>query len=76
MRQRSDPPRKHLAITASAAQLTIDCTGLYIGGTGNVTATLGSVTLEYVNVQAGSILPGNFTHVTAATATGIIALGQ
>lgn len=73
---KSNPPVKHAPITASADALTIACTGIYVGGTGNITATLDGVSVTYNNVQAGSILPGEFTHVTASTATGLIAVGQ
>ena len=75
MTQRSDPPSKHASFTASAARLPISTTAIFVGGAGNITATLGGVEETYT-VQAGTYLVGNFTHVTAATATGLIAVGQ
>lgn len=81
MSNRSNPQASHIGITPSASPITIGnaanrVTGIYVGGSGDITATIRDVTETYFNVQAGSILPGEFTHVTAASASGLIALGD
>jgi len=60
-------------ITAGASPLAKQAHGIYVGGTGNLTVTCadGSV-LSFTAVAAGTILPIRVTHVTAATATGLI----
>lgn len=73
---KSNPPTKHLSVTPSAAALTIACTGIYVGGAGNITATMYGVSVTYSSLQAGTILPGEFSHITAATATNLIAMGH
>lgn len=63
------------AITAGPSKLEHVTRGLYVGTSGDVTVTFidgSSVTLE--NLAAGVIHPVAVTHVTAATATGIIGL--
>lgn len=75
MTQRSDPPNKHLAITASANPIGIGVTAIYVGVAGNVTVTLSGDSVEYT-VQAGTYLVGNFSHMTATTASGLVAVGQ
>jgi len=64
-------PQKHIAITASANALTFAVDGIYIGGSGNVTATMGGTSATYAAI-AGTYLLGTFSHVTAATATGLV----
>ncbi len=49
--------------------------GLYVGTGGNITVTMASGrSLQFADVPPGFILPVQVTHVTAATASGIIAL--
>ena len=64
-------PQGHQAITASANALTFRVDAIYIGGSGNVTVTLGGNSETYA-VIAGTYLLGAFSHVTAATATGLV----
>lgn len=63
------------AITPGAGALSNPTTGgIKIGGAGTVTCTMyagGSVTFTCV---AGELLPVCATHVTAATATGLVGL--
>ena len=69
------PARNAAAVTAGATALAQVTRGLYIGGTGNITVTMaGGQSVTFTGVQGGSILPLRCTHVTAATATAIIAL--
>jgi hypothetical protein len=75
MTQRSDPPNKHLSISESANAIGIQTTAIFVGGAGTITATLGGDSETYT-VQAGTYLVGNFTHVTDASATGLVAVGQ
>ena len=64
-------PKDHQAITASANALTFRVDGTYIGGSGNVTATMNGNSVVYAAI-AGTYLLGTFSHVTAATATGLV----
>jgi hypothetical protein len=69
------PARNAVAVTPGASALSYVTRALYIGGAGDVTVTMkggGSVTFSAVPV--GTILPICATHVTAATATLILAL--
>jgi len=75
MSQYSDPPNTHLSITASSNRIGINTTAIFIGGAGNVTVTLDGVSIQYT-VQAGTYLVGKFSHMTAATATALVAVGQ
>jgi len=75
MSQYSDPPNRHLSITADAGRIGINVTAIFVGGAGNVTVTLEEVSIQYT-VQAGTYLVGKFSHMTAATATGLVAVGQ
>ena len=75
MSNRSDPPNKHLVITASADPIGIATTAIYCGGAGTVTVTLNGDSVVYT-VPAGIYLIGNFTHMTATTATLLVAVGQ
>lgn len=64
------------AVTVAPGDLPLIPTrALYVGGAGNVTVTMaGGASVEFVGVPAGSILPIRVDRVTAATATGIVAL--
>lgn len=64
------------SITASANALTRPTRGIYVGGSGNVTVTLSEngESVQFTNLAAGIIHPIAATHVTAATATGILGL--
>jgi hypothetical protein len=62
------------AVVPGAGALARVTKALFVSGAGDVTVTMrggGSVTFP---VGAGTLLPIRVTHVTAATATGIIAL--
>lgn len=68
------PARNAAAVTPGATALDNVTRALFIGGAGDVTVTMkggGSVTFA---AGDGAILPIVVTHVTAATATGIVAL--
>lgn len=67
-----------VAVSASASAIRGDgapVRGFYIGGAGNVTLTMVSGnSVEFVGLPTGLILPVQATHMTAATATDVIAL--
>lgn len=75
------PAQGAISITAGAARLTdgdgdpLTIRGLYVGGSGDVTVTHpdGS-SVQYVGLAAGIVHPIAATHVTAATATGIVGI--
>jgi hypothetical protein len=52
------------------------CRGIYVGGTGNITAIVGGSAILFTAVPAGMILPIAATRVnaTATTATAMVAL--
>ena len=61
------------SITAGATALTRPTRWLYVGTSGNVTVTLlNGESVEYLSLAAGVFHPIACTHVTAATATGIV----
>ena len=64
-------PHDHQAISASANALTFGVEAIYIGGSGNVTATMNGNSVTYAAI-AGTYILGTFSHVTAATATGLV----
>lgn len=65
--------RGGFVITPGAGAMAKQAHGIYVGGAGNISVTCpdGS-TLTFTAVPAGTILPIRATHVTAATATGLI----
>lgn len=70
-----------VAVTAGASQITntngdkAPFRGLYVGGSGNVTVThISGASVQYVALVAGVIHSIGGTHVTAATATSIVAV--
>lgn len=66
------PATSHIAITASATAIAGGpVRRLVIGGAGNITVTANGVSVQYT-VVAGQQLDIAATHVTAATATGIV----
>jgi hypothetical protein len=65
--------RGAFSITPGAGALTRQAHGIYIGGSGNITViTADGDTVTFNGVVAGTILPVRCTHVTAATATGLV----
>lgn len=69
------PATDGFAITPGAAALPHVTRGLLVGVSGNVTVTfIDGTSLTLPNLAAGVIHPLSVTHVTAATATGIIGL--
>lgn len=63
------------AITAGAGALSQPTTGgILVGGAGTLTLTVGGVGGIVVTAVAGQWLPIVATHVTAATATGLVGL--
>ncbi|WP_096785876.1 hypothetical protein [Rhodobacter sp. CZR27] len=69
------PADNAAAVTAAATALPFLTRALFVGSDGNVTVTMrGGQSVTFANVAAGTILPIRASHVTAATATGIIAL--
>ena len=73
-----NPASSAIAITPGASRLQYQgqdvlTRALVIGGPGNITITMGGVSIQYA-VVAGQVLPVRASHVTAATATGIVAL--
>jgi hypothetical protein len=72
--QNADTPNDWIAITPSDTA-PVDLVGLYVGGAGDVTVTTArGATTTFVNVPAGSLIPGRFVQVKAAgtTATAIV----
>jgi hypothetical protein len=72
---------QNISIPNNAAAVTPSDTvnnyglGLYVGGAGNVSiVTAGGDTVTLVNVQAGSIIPVEFSRVraTSTTATNLV----
>lgn len=62
-------------ITAGADPLPETTRGIYVGASGNVTLTMESgESVQFVALAAGVVHPFACTHVTAATATGIVGL--
>ena len=60
-------------ITAGASALTRETRGLYVGVAGNITVTFrNGESCQFTNLAAGVIHPIACTHVTAATASGIV----
>jgi argininosuccinate synthase len=69
------PVGNGFAISPSANALPHITRGLYVGVSGNVTVTLlGGQSVTFAGLAAGAVHPIACTHVTAATATGIIGL--
>lgn len=67
------PAQGAFTITAGAGALSHVIRGLYVGVAGNVTVTtMNGESVEFTNLVAGVIHPIAATHVTAATATGIV----
>lgn len=70
-----DPAFDAFTITAGAGALATPIRALYVGGAGNVTLTTpAGSSVQFTGLAAGSILPVRATHVTAATATGLVGL--
>lgn len=61
-----------------ANPIPFDCSGIYVGGTGNITCRFSNMSADTVinGVPAGAILPFSLSHIRAAgtTATGIVGL--
>lgn len=70
----TSPALDAFAITPSATALTKVPRALFIGGAGTVTVTTYKGSSVTFTVSAGAIIPVAVTHVTAATATGIVGL--
>jgi hypothetical protein len=68
------PAQYGFAITAGASALPHPTRGIYVGASGNVTVTLvgSGQSVQFVGLAAGVIHPIAASHVTAATATGIL----
>jgi hypothetical protein len=68
--------RHAFAITPADSDLSQPARALFVGGTGNLTVTMGSGSVvTFTNVAAGSILPISVTRVAASTtATSILGL--
>ena len=63
-------PQKWSTCTPSDATDITGSIGLYVGGTGNVSARTfadSGTTVVFATVPAGTFIPGNFTRVMAAT---------
>ena len=67
------PAQYGFVITAGADALAHVTRGLYVGVAGDVTVTLdGGDSVQFTNLAAGIVHPLACSHVTAATATGIV----
>jgi len=58
------------------ADLTNTTRGIYVGGAGNIVATVGGTDVTFTAVQAGTVLPIRATRIkaTGTTATGLVGL--
>jgi hypothetical protein len=69
------PAGNAASITAGATALAYTTRAIYVGGAGDVAVTMvGGQSVTFSAVPAGSLLPIRATHITAATATAIVAL--
>lgn len=69
------PAENAAAVTPGAGALSATTRAVYVGGAGNMTVTMaGGGSVTFTAVPAGSTIPIAVTHVTAATATSIVAL--
>lgn len=68
------PALDAFVITPSATALAVMPRAILIGGAGTVTVTTYKGTSLTLTVSAGQVLPLVVTHVTAATATGLVGL--
>lgn len=68
------PAENAAAVTPGATPLANVSRALWVGGAGDVTVTMvGGQTVTFANADVG-FLPVRVTHVTAATATDILAV--
>lgn len=77
MSSRLEPFSGAIAVTAGASPISATkiIRGLIIGGAGNISFTCSDgTTIATHPVVAGQYIPGYITHVTAATATNILAV--
>lgn len=80
MSSASDPAKGAQAVTLDSDMHTTGrgpVRGLYVGGTGNVSALMSDGSTEtFPSVQAGSVLPISFRRINTSgtTATGLVAL--
>ena len=70
----TSPALDAFTITPGASALTVVPRAIYVGTGGTITVTTWKGTTLTLTVVDGSILPLVVTHVTAATATGIVGL--
>lgn len=73
----TSPADKATAITPNdSTDLTNVPRGIYVGGAGNIVATLNGVDVTFNGAQAGTILPIRPSRIksTGTTATGLVAL--
>jgi hypothetical protein len=69
------PASNAAAVTPGAGALAATTRALFVGTGGDVTVTMeGSGSVVFTNVPDGTVLPIKVTHVTAATASDIVAL--
>lgn len=70
------PASKGVAVTThDTNELDPIPRAIYVGGAGNIVATMDGVDVTFVGVQAGSVLPIRPTKIkTASTATSMVAL--
>lgn len=68
--------RRHEAVIPGTDFANGISTGIYVGTGGNVSVTVGGVTLTYSNVPTGFILPAEASQVatTGTTASNMIAM--
>lgn len=73
--QRHAPATQAATITPGASALGYTTRGIYVGGDGSITVTMaGGGSVQFVGCKAGTVLPIQATHVTAATATDLVGL--
>ena len=70
----TSPALDAFTITPGASALSVVPRAIYVGIGGTITVTTWNGTSITLTVSDGSLLPLVVTHVTAATATGIVGL--
>lgn len=71
------PADKAEAITPNdGADLAYTTRGIYVGGAGNIVATVGGTDVTFTAAQAGTVLPIRATRIkaTGTTATALVGL--
>ncbi len=74
---KTNPPGAHVDLGGGSASIFGSPTlvAIYVGGTGNVIATMSGVEVTYSAVPVGTTIKGQFTNVSASS-TATLMIGQ